>query len=302
MIGFNGGLIGGLAAARATSTALSQPGVWTLPEQRNAKLALQWPVPGLKLLDAYTGAAAAYSLRLLRSGYTGPLVSVRRADNNSTASFTQAQIDDGTLAAHCSGTDGLVTVWYDQSGNGNNATPPAAANQPKIFTNATGVEKLSNNKPCLTFNSTGTSTFTMGTRLTNVRSVFQVLKIASALTDASANFILSDSTNFSYHTGGQYWLDSALASGQVTGGENRINNIVANLTNGTPSTTAKTTNLTLISMVHTANTSVHQLTEDRGNSGRSIRGAMQELVLYSSSQSTNVAGINGDIMTYYAIT
>lgn len=46
MIGFNGGLIGGLANARDTSALASQPGVWTLPEQRNAKLALQWPVVG----------------------------------------------------------------------------------------------------------------------------------------------------------------------------------------------------------------------------------------------------------------
>ena len=39
MIGFNGGLIGGLANARDTSAAPSVPGVWTLPEQRNARLA-----------------------------------------------------------------------------------------------------------------------------------------------------------------------------------------------------------------------------------------------------------------------
>jgi hypothetical protein len=45
MIGFNGGLIGGLATDRDT-TAISAKGVWTLPEQRNAKLALQWPVVG----------------------------------------------------------------------------------------------------------------------------------------------------------------------------------------------------------------------------------------------------------------
>jgi hypothetical protein len=43
MIGFNGGLIGGLATDRDTSLA-SAKGVWTLPEQRNAKLANLWPV------------------------------------------------------------------------------------------------------------------------------------------------------------------------------------------------------------------------------------------------------------------
>ena len=43
MIGFNGGLIGGLATDRDTSL-LSAVGVWTLNEQRNAKLAGLWPV------------------------------------------------------------------------------------------------------------------------------------------------------------------------------------------------------------------------------------------------------------------
>jgi hypothetical protein len=43
MIGFNGGLIGGLANARDTS-AVSAVGVWTLAEQRKAKLADLWPI------------------------------------------------------------------------------------------------------------------------------------------------------------------------------------------------------------------------------------------------------------------
>jgi hypothetical protein len=43
MIGFNGGLIGGLADARETSL-LSAVGVWTLNEQRNAQLAGLWPL------------------------------------------------------------------------------------------------------------------------------------------------------------------------------------------------------------------------------------------------------------------
>lgn len=46
MIGFNGGLIGGLANARDTSISTSVPGVWTLAEQRKAKLANLWPIVG----------------------------------------------------------------------------------------------------------------------------------------------------------------------------------------------------------------------------------------------------------------
>jgi hypothetical protein len=35
------------------------------------------------LLDTYSGAAAAYSLRLLRSAYTGDAIRVRRASDNT---------------------------------------------------------------------------------------------------------------------------------------------------------------------------------------------------------------------------
>jgi len=45
MIGFNGGLIGGLANARTTSTLKSNPGMWTLAEQRKAifNVPSTWP-------------------------------------------------------------------------------------------------------------------------------------------------------------------------------------------------------------------------------------------------------------------
>lgn len=295
MIGFNGGLIGGLATARTTSTAPSVPGVWTLPEQRNAKLALQWPVAGLKLLDAYPGASAAYSLRLLSNAYTGDLVTVRRSSDNTTQGFTQVQIDNGSLASFCAGTDGFVTTWHDQSGNGNNATQATAASQPKIV--SAGIVETRNSKPCLVYSSFGTSTFTMTTRLTGVVSVFEVLKIESNLADNNLNFILGDITSFDYHAGGTFWLSPGDAAASVRNGSNRINNVVSTLT-----TTAKTTNQTLISMIHSGTATVSQLTEDRSSgSNRSIRGAMQELILYSSSQTANVAGINADINLHYSI-
>jgi hypothetical protein len=51
MIGFNGGLIGGLANARDTSTLKSNPGVWTLAEQRKAIFSVPtaWPNSGVTL-------------------------------------------------------------------------------------------------------------------------------------------------------------------------------------------------------------------------------------------------------------
>jgi len=86
------------------------------------------------LLDQYTGAAAAYSLRRLSVNTTN-VVRVRRSSDNAEADFTADEITDGTLLAWVGNTasdNGFVTTWYDQSGNSNDATQGTAANQPKI--------------------------------------------------------------------------------------------------------------------------------------------------------------------------
>jgi len=298
MLGFNGGLIGGLANARDTSTAPSLPGVWTLPEQRNAKLALQWPVAGLKLLDAYPGASAAYSLRLLTNAYTDNLVTVRRSSDDETQGFTELQITGsgaGSLANFCSGTDGFVTTWHDQSGNGNDATQATTGDQPKIFDSVTGVSTV-NSKPCIRWDNTGSDNLNMTTRLTGVVSVFELLTIEHDITTGNTSFLLGDSTNYDYHAGSGTWLSSGDASAAVRNGSNRLNNEEKNLT-----TTTRTGDQTLISMIHSGTAAVSQLTKDRTITSRSLKGAMQELILYSSSQSANVAGINADINLHYSI-
>ena len=86
------------------------------------------------LLDDYSGAAAAYSLRLLRSAYTGSAIRVRRASDNTEQDigFISNELDTSALTTFCSGTNGFVKTWYDQSGNGYDATQSTAASQPQI--------------------------------------------------------------------------------------------------------------------------------------------------------------------------
>ena len=92
---------------------------------------------GESVLQIAPNAAAAYSLRNLTGG--DPLaVRVRRdtgggAGDDDEQDFTVSGISAGALVAFVgSGNDGFVTTWYDQSGNGRNATQTTAANQPKI--------------------------------------------------------------------------------------------------------------------------------------------------------------------------
>jgi len=85
------------------------------------------------LLDLYSNATAAYSLRRLRLGYTGPVVKVRRSFGNDEADFTATEVANGTLAAWVgAGNNGFVTTWYDQSGNARHGQQPTSANQPKV--------------------------------------------------------------------------------------------------------------------------------------------------------------------------
>lgn len=103
------------------------------------------------ILDEYPGAAAAYSLRLLNTDYTGDAVVVRRASDNATQSigFVDGELDVDTLNTFCAGTDGFVTTWFDQSGNGVNATQTIASSQPKIVSSGSTI--LENGKPAIEF-------------------------------------------------------------------------------------------------------------------------------------------------------
>jgi len=103
------------------------------------------------LLDLYPGAAAAYSLRKLRSAYSGSAIRVRRSSDNAEQDigFVADNLDTASLASFCVGTNGLVTTWYDQSGNSRNATQTAAANQPQIVSSGSVI--LENGNPSVNF-------------------------------------------------------------------------------------------------------------------------------------------------------
>ena len=105
------------------------------------------------LLNTYTGAAAAYSLRKLSSTYSGNCVTVRRDSDNLDANigFSGGVLDTSALASHCGSANGFVVTWFDQSSNSNNATQLTAPNQPKIYDGATSSVVTENGKPAVDF-------------------------------------------------------------------------------------------------------------------------------------------------------
>ena len=125
------------------------------------------PTPPQYLLDAYPGAALAFSMRRLNSAYTGPAIRIRRASDNAEmdinftdpsqvvvtntntiTSYATGQLKDGVSESEiinfCGNSNGFIVRIYDQSGNGNHLNQTVAANQFKLYWNASmgaGYEK-----------------------------------------------------------------------------------------------------------------------------------------------------------------
>ena len=109
----------------------------------DAELAATWDVlkgysgrdTDLGIARRFGGSAAAYSLRDI-GAMNGRVVRVRRDSDDTEEDFSANQVASGALEDFVgSGNDGFVSIWYDQSGNGNNATQASASNQPAIVQN-----------------------------------------------------------------------------------------------------------------------------------------------------------------------
>jgi hypothetical protein len=115
------------------------------------------PTPPALILDTYP-ATAAFSVRKLRTAYSGNSMRVRRSSDNAEQdiAFSGNVLDTASLLSFVGtgGTDnGFVTTFYDQSGNGLNIAQNVAVNQPKIV-NAGAVVGLTgtgSTRPTLSF-------------------------------------------------------------------------------------------------------------------------------------------------------
>ena len=105
------------------------------------------------LLDIYSDAAAAYSLRKLRTAYAGSAIRVRRSSDNTESDIgfnSGGGLNTTALTTFVSAGSGFITTWYDQSGLGRHAIQTTAALQPRIV-NAGAVETV-NGKPAVFIN------------------------------------------------------------------------------------------------------------------------------------------------------
>jgi len=254
------------------------------------------PPPSL-LLDTYSGAAAAYSLRKLRSAYTGAAVRVRRSSDNAETDigFVNNELDTATLLTFCGANTGYVPVWYDQSGNARNASQTTALNQPVII--QSGVLVTDGGKvaviPNQLMNFTAISIGGINYAGYSVMSRTSASNIITSFSGNSSPFIsLIYSNSFAYNQNLTNEISYSFTStGRFLFSTLNISNNQSAYLNGT---------LKTVSIV--ANTISNQFDRFLSRStSEPFVGKTQEHILYITNQSANNDGINTNINSYYSI-
>ena len=261
------------------------------------------------LLVDYPGAAAAYSLRLLDTDYTGSAVRVRRASDNAEQDIgfdAGGDLDTTSLATFCSGTDGFVKTWYDQSGNSNDATQTTTANQPQIVSSGSVITE--NGKPALDF--AAISHFDLVNYINPTANTTYTLS-GVARPDVNDNLMvnLTDGTelmSWAYgRTAGNLTartFDGATVSD--TSGAIAINTqfVGFSIHDFTSVSTSLYINGGAATGTNAGRGDIAQSTIGDGPlSSLQFDGAWQEIVLWGSDQSSNRTGIESNINTYYSI-
>ena len=253
------------------------------------------------LLDTYS-ATTAYSLRQLKTGVTS-VVRVRRSSDNSEQDFTATEVTDGTLTTFTGANDGFVVTWYDQSGNGNDATQSTAGNQAQLVSSGS-VLTSTNGFPCLSFN--GTSQFYDLTSAISNQDNMTFLSVFNRSSSSIVNAVFGrvgsgnctiawwrggGNENFRLGTGGSTVIDSSNTS---TG--DFIHEIYWDGTNADLYKNGSS----IGSTVH--NEGTYDQIEDLGRNYLNYNsGNMQEAIVMLTDESANRADIESDINGYYSI-
>ena len=272
------------------------------------------------LLDTYTGAAAAYSVRKLKTGVT-VAARIRRSgddieadvefDSNNEISLTSpiSNASSGTYTDladfvdhSTTPRDAFVDEWKDQSGSGNHAAQATAADQPKLYDATTGLI-TENSKSALSFDTSQIFTqVTISTGNLNDFGVFAVGKntgtvnsfksIASVRTTGSPSTLAYKTSQITY-AGSTYG----------TASNNTTYNLVSVYADNASSDVKGYFNQSQIFSTTPSSVAINGLTiaSSGGVLSTLWEGTIQEIVFYPSSTKSDHTGIESNINSDYLI-
>jgi len=279
---------------------------------------MSWTITGEQryqpaaLLDQFSGADAAYSLRNLVGTSNPAVVRVRRDNDDAEQDFTATEVSDGTLATWVgAGNDGFVQTWYDQSGNSSDVTQSSYGLQPQIVDNGSIITE--NSKPAIYFNSSllgstslidvtqDLSMFTVISPQTNPATEDGVWGQFSSELNSFNNYVA-----YGFRSGGYFTRLVTTTSLAVNGFDttSQSQSLVSDVVKWSTLTNTFTVNgivgtdlnlgrseISVVSIALGARPTANLFTQIN----------LQEVVLYASDQSVSRAAIEANINAHYSI-
>lgn len=265
------------------------------------------------LLDIYKDAACAYSLRLIRRAYKGPVVRVRSTGAGSPeADFTAREIASGALASFVgAGNDGHVRTWYDQSGNARHANQATAGAQPKIVSGGSLIVD-GGGKPVVSFDGNDS----LVGSVISAAFILHVLKYASSASVFNAlSTRVASNAGFSFDNQLDVHFCRAFGTTSQAGvsanGGTTTQNLIAfravnaslqvwrnGVAGGPGGGGSSTTNIGYVAQ-STQALSIGARTG--GSGGVDFQGEFSEIIIYPTDQTSVRTNLEADIMGYYGL-
>ena len=274
-------------------------------------------VTTLAFLDAYPGATVAYSLRKLRVGYTGSAIRVRRSSDNAEQDIGFSGNGDLNTSSLLSfvglGNNGFVKTWYDQSGNGIDATQASNSAQPQIVSGGTMITR--NGKSTMLFDGVNDKLATASALPIN--QIPMTILTLSYTTLNSNYYFIAGGADFATSNGYQYAtalllnnyypeFKAVVSSPQaselyVTKSANYA--LLTNIVEGTTQYLYLNGSLggsKSIALAAAASTIPLNIAGSSTN-GAYFNGEINEVIVYNSGKLGNVSAMNIDLNNYYGI-
>ena len=256
--------------------------------------------------DTYGDVTAYYSLRKFTEAETLNAIRVRKevssVDEETDIGFdSNGDLDTTALLSFASDADGgnvYVTIFYDQSGNGNNATNATESEQPLVVSGGTLVSE--NGKAAIDFDGVDDKLgFASNLNIGGSPSIISVINIAAG--------------DVAWRGGGNdYWYFQGSQIFRYRNGDfdtTWVNSDGLPVVTGSQKLIATYKNSTSVELA-VDGTSVATKSSGTGTDGAfnyiggdalNMDGVWQELIIFTSDQSTNRTGIESNINDHFTI-
>jgi hypothetical protein len=250
-------------------------------------------------LDA-DAATVAYSFRKLRTAYAGSAVRVRRSSDNteSDIGFTaNGNFDATAFSSFIGAGSGYIVTWYDQSGNGVNATQATTSAQPQILLSQV------NSKPALSIASGQYLDLTTSLFAAKRLDIFYALKITSYSANGAIYFGSNANTLYWQHATTTFFVQGANASASAIAINNSAWRLMNSYSSGTTQTTVfNTTSYSGTATIGTipAGSITYRMFRYGTASNWDVIGSCAEFIIYANGSAARTT-TRDNIISYFGL-